>query len=837
MPSRRFLNLAVALLLSILTITLAGVVLASPRAAPLPDSTPPPDLRIEPAVRRIGGIRPPAPAADAAFSSPTTQYSDSGTSWPASGKLAETYYYRVKVTNIWGDSGWSNIQPASVLPPDTFYSIADADVLQGYPNSNTGSDTEMWAGYDDSLDPDGMIVRSHVRFDVSAIPSGTIINSAVLQVYLVNSYDFPNTTRTITTYRISSSWAESSVTWNTRPSFAEAYGSAPVTHGALGWYSFDVTNLVQGWVNDTLPNYGIMLRGPEVSGPDSSWKGFSTREGSNSPQLVITKTVPTLNLVPQKTVDRAQVEAGETLTYTISVLNNGTANAPGARLTDTLPISMSLLGGSLTANSGSAGASGQVITWAGAIAISQTVRITYSVALTNNIPDGTTLVNPVVVDDGAGMLYNTQASVLIGGGFTYLPVILRNFCGGVTIADPGFALQPDMTQINADDAWRQCVLGDPGIVVAIIDSGVDLDHPDLAANLIPGFDYIDNDAVPEDGNGHGTNVAGITGAALNGVGVIGVAPNTHLLPVRVLDDSGQGTLSQVASGITFAADRAHILNLSLGTIFPNATLQSAIAYAINTRGRLVVAAAGNCGDPATFPLNGCNFVDQPNYPAAYSSNFPNVMAVAAVSASDLQASFSNEGAYVTIAAPGVSIYNTYTSPQYKSVSGTSQATPHVAGLAALIWARNPAYNATQVRTAIDTTAVDLGSPGRDEQYGWGRIDVVPAVGLSSVAPAAAQADSTRAELLPPLDNREAEFVPGRVLIKFRPGAGAASIDRTLSAFDGVSLEGQIGQLGIYMLRVPIGQEWRLIDQLRALPDVEFAEPDTIIRLHPDRSSP
>ncbi|HKZ83253.1 MAG TPA: DNRLRE domain-containing protein [Anaerolineae bacterium] len=225
---------------------------------------------------------------NAAFSSPTTPYTGPGTSWPASGKPAGTYYYRVKATNVYGDSGWSNAQSVSVFPPGTLYSIADADVLQGYPNTNYGSDAAMWAGYDDYLNPDGMIARSHVQFDVSAIPAGATINSAVLRVFLVSSYDFPNRTRLITTYRISSPWVESSVTWNTSPAFAEAYGSAPVTHGAWGWYSFDVTNLVRGWVNGTFPNYGIMLRGPEVSGSDSSWKGFSTREWSNSPQLVIT---------------------------------------------------------------------------------------------------------------------------------------------------------------------------------------------------------------------------------------------------------------------------------------------------------------------------------------------------------------------------------------------------------------------------------------------------------------------------------------------------------------------------------------------------------------------
>ncbi len=169
----------------------------------------------------------------------------------------------------------------------TLYSVADACVMEGRPTYNFGSTVDMWVGYDDYLEPDGKIVRSLVRFDLSSIPAGATINSATLRLYLVNSWDYPGKTRTITTYRASSYWSESSVTWNNKPSYAESYGSAGVTHGSGVWYSFDVTNLVRGWVNGTWPNYGIMLRGPEWSGSDSSWKSFATRESANDPQLVI----------------------------------------------------------------------------------------------------------------------------------------------------------------------------------------------------------------------------------------------------------------------------------------------------------------------------------------------------------------------------------------------------------------------------------------------------------------------------------------------------------------------------------------------------------------------
>ena len=173
-------------------------------------------------------------------------------------------------------------------PPGTFSSAGDACVIEGYPTTNLGDTIDMWAGYDDYLSPYGKIVRSLIQFDVSAIPSGTSIDSAALRAHMVEAWDYPNKTRTITAYRIGSTWSESSVNWNTRPSCAEAYGSASVTWGAWGWYSFDVTNLVSGWVNGSLSNYGVMLRGPEVSGTDSSWRSFSTREGPYPPQLVVT---------------------------------------------------------------------------------------------------------------------------------------------------------------------------------------------------------------------------------------------------------------------------------------------------------------------------------------------------------------------------------------------------------------------------------------------------------------------------------------------------------------------------------------------------------------------
>lgn len=419
-------------------------------------------------------------------------------------------------------------------------------------------------------------------------------------------------------------------------------------------------------------------------------------------------------------------------------------------------------------------------------------------------------------------LANNPELLPTGNITMYMPIAMNAYCAPFTISDPYFSFyQSDMSQINADDAWLQCVQGDPGVIVAVIDTGVNLSHPDLAPNLIPGASFVSYEPSVEDGQGHGSNVAGIIGAALNGIGVVGVAPSTHLLPVKVLDSTGSGSTSVVASGVIFAADRANVLNLSLGGTGDSTTLRNAINYAADTKGRLVVAAAGNCGD-SYYPYSGCTYMNQPVYPGAY----PNVMAVAAVDWNDSKASFSNQGAYVDIAAPGVDIYNTYKYGGYVSESGTSQATPHVAGLAALIWARYPTYTAAQVRNQIQNTAVDLGTAGWDQQFGWGRIDAHAALGLTlSDVTLMGKAKPARVELSPPMDHREADIAPGRVLVKFQPGLSTASINRALGTFNSVSIESQIEALDVQVLRVPVGQEWSLIDQLRALPGVQYAEPD------------
>lgn len=185
-------------------------------------------------------------------------------------------------------------QERSVVVQDqqTFTSIADATVLEGYPTQNFGRTQDMWVGYDDYLDPDGKIARSLVKFDLSSISPERQIVSATLSLYLVGSYDYPGRCRTITTYRITSGWSEDGLTWDNKPGYADADGSEDVCHGEEGWYLFDVTHLVRAWHDGTYTNHGIMLRGPEVSGSDSSWKSFGTRESSFQPKLAVEDELP-----------------------------------------------------------------------------------------------------------------------------------------------------------------------------------------------------------------------------------------------------------------------------------------------------------------------------------------------------------------------------------------------------------------------------------------------------------------------------------------------------------------------------------------------------------------
>ena len=267
-----------------------------------------------------------------------------------------------------------------------------------------------------------------------------------------------------------------------------------------------------------------------------------------------------------------------------------------------------------------------------------------------------------------------------------------------------------MQKIGANQVWASQP-GDRKVTVAVIDSGVDYTHPDLAGRTSKGNDFVNFDQDAMDDDGHGTHCAGTIAGGLGDGGVVGVAPGVSILPVKVLDANGSGSFANVASGIVYAADQgAPILSMSLGAGRSSKVLDDAVAYALG-KGALIVAAAGNDGS------------EEPSYPAV----MPGVMAVSATMKNDKLALFSNIGKHISVAAPGTDILSTFPGGKYESLDGTSMACPHVAGLAALVKSKNPGFTAKQIRSKIESSAVDLGSKGFDPTFGFGRIDAVKAI--------------------------------------------------------------------------------------------------------------
>lgn len=320
---------------------------------------------------------------------------------------------------------------------------------------------------------------------------------------------------------------------------------------------------------------------------------------------------------------------------------------------------------------------------------------------------------------------NTQAGV----EYAELNSVYR---ADVVPNDPAYPNQWAHPKINSPAAWDVST-GSNTIVIAVVDTGVDLTHPDLTGKLVQGHDYYWYDTVPEDENGHGTHVAGIAAASTNNsTGVAGMSWGAKIMPVKVLGPDGSGYNFDITDGILFAKNNgADIINLSLGGPTYDSAMQDAVNQA-HTAGALVVAAMGNSG------------VSTPAYPAAYN----NVMAVSATDPGDALAYYSNYGSHVDIAAPGgemsylhdpngiystMPTYNVYMvtqygySKNYDYLQGTSQATPYVSGLAALIWSVSPGLTNDQVQGVIQSTAVDLGTAGWDSSFGWGRINASAAL--------------------------------------------------------------------------------------------------------------
>ena len=348
--------------------------------------------------------------------------------------------------------------------------------------------------------------------------------------------------------------------------------------------------------------------------------------------------------------------------------------------------------------------------------------------------------------------------------------------------DPYFIpYQWDKWVMYADQAW-DVVGGSMDVKVAVVDNGTEWEHPDLAASFLPGqlgYDFIGNDDDPRPDNTnvpesfHGTHVAGIIAATRdNGIGVAGWSL-VQLLAVRVLNDSGSGTIDVVASGIRWAADHgARIVNMSLTSSASTTPMEEACEYA-RQKGVVLVAASGNDGQEAI------------GFPAALSQ----CIAVGATSTDSRLAYFSNYGAEQEVVAPGVTILSCVPGGSYGQADGTSMAAPEVSGVAALILARDYGLNAAEVRAILDASAIDMGNAGRDKKYGYGLVNARRAVDLATAfhAPLTvnreAGTDGTRTVIarrgltLPSWIGQAAVFdCSGRLVLTKNTGTGGLSLE-------------------------------------------------------------
>lgn len=305
--------------------------------------------------------------------------------------------------------------------------------------------------------------------------------------------------------------------------------------------------------------------------------------------------------------------------------------------------------------------------------------------------------------------------------------------------DSLYSSQWNLSKISAPTAWDDSQGGAGPI--AIVDTGVESNHPDLSGEVIQGYNFVSSSKNTEDDNGHGTHVTGIVSALTNNAkGVASIGFRSNILPVKVLDSSGNGSYSDVASGIIYSTDQgARVINLSLGGPTQSSTLQDAVTYATN-KGSFVVAAAGNSG--SSTPL----------YPAACTG----ALAISATDSADNLASFSSYGKNVFAGAPGVNITSTYNNSGYRSLSGTSMSAPHFSGLVEIaisfIGSSNKSVTNAQLLDYLKTATDKVGpypydQNGWNQYFGYGRINAQKLFGEIKQSPIASPTATSSASAI------------------------------------------------------------------------------------------
>jgi subtilisin family serine protease len=300
------------------------------------------------------------------------------------------------------------------------------------------------------------------------------------------------------------------------------------------------------------------------------------------------------------------------------------------------------------------------------------------------------------------------------GLFTFVePDFIAHSSQTVVPDDPDFSSQWHLTKISGPTGWAMTT-GVPSVPIAVIDSGVDLSHPDLVPKIIPGWNFLTGTSNTQDDLGHGTAVAGTAAAATNNLtGVAGVSWGNPIMPLVVLNSSDFAYYSDIANAINYAANHGvRVINISIGGSSSSSTLQSAVNYAWS-KGAVIFAAAMN------------NSSNTPNYPAACQ----NVIAVSATDENDNLASFSNYGSWISLSAPGTYIMTTQMPSTYGYWQGTSFASPIAAATAALVLSLQPSLSASALVTLLEhnTDVLPAGSTGWNQYFGYGRVNVYKAI--------------------------------------------------------------------------------------------------------------
>ena len=320
----------------------------------------------------------------------------------------------------------------------------------------------------------------------------------------------------------------------------------------------------------------------------------------------------------------------------------------------------------------------------------------------------------IKIPDNANVKQVVQAFSHRGDGTVEFAEPNGIFLLQVTPNDPYYGNEWHLAKTQASKAWdtTQC---SSNVTIAIIDTGVDTTHPDLASKAVPGWNFYDNNADTSDVYGHGTAVAGTAVAATNNsTGVAAFGWDCKLMPIRISATNGSGSSSAMANALVWAADHgARVANISY-QVTTSSSVSTAAKY-FQSKGGVVTIAAGNYSTLHTNPDN------------------LNVLTVVATTSTDALASFSDYGSDIDVAAPGSGIYTTNRGGVYGSWSGTSFSAPVTAGIAALVIAANPALTGAQAQDIVKTSADDLGATGWDATYGWGRVNAASAVAMATAS--------------------------------------------------------------------------------------------------------